>query len=226
MALTIWLVRHGETASNAEGIFQGHLDIDLNLRGEQQARAVGEWLRDVQFNAVYSSDLLRAARTAELIVAGRAAVTLDPDLREMNYGILQGVRYVDAAATLEPHGLGEAWISGDMQRRGTAMPSGESARQFRSRSSRFVKMLEQTHGACDDTVLVVAHGGKLSVLLTVLLGLPGQMRHSFRFANCAVSRITWHYDHAMLDFHNMVVWDDRWAISSPVTRGPLHPRGE
>ena len=102
MTLTLWLVRHGETTSNADGMFQGHLDVGLNQRGEQQARAVGAYFRDRQFDAVFASDLERAARTAQLIVGKGVEVTLDARLREMHYGVLQGVRYIDAAATLEP----------------------------------------------------------------------------------------------------------------------------
>lgn len=226
MALTIWLVRHGETASNADGMFQGHLDTPLNERGESQAREVGCYLTDVTFDAVYASDLERAARTAELIVNGRQTIVLDADLREMNYGVLQGVRYIDAESTLRSHGMAEAWATGEVQRRGMALPGGESQRRFRVRSKRFVAMLERIHGSGDRSVLVVAHGGKLATLLTVLLDLPGHARHSFRFVNCGISRVSRFDDHAMLDFHNFVVWDNRMHVTSLATRGPLHPRGE
>ncbi|HUG15485.1 MAG TPA: histidine phosphatase family protein [Thermomicrobiales bacterium] len=226
MSLTIWMVRHGETASNADGMFQGHIDTPLNARGEAQARAVGEFLRGVVFDAVYASDLQRAARTAELIVHGRQPVILDPDLREMHYGVLQGVHYRDAELTLRSHGMADDWASGAFHRRGLAPPGGESIRTLRSRSRRFQSMLGHAHGEGDQSVLVVAHGGKLAMLLTVLLGLPGQARHLFRLANCGLTRVSRFDDRATLDFHNLVVWDERWPIMSPGTRGPLHPRGE
>jgi broad specificity phosphatase PhoE len=207
MALTIWLVRHGETEANAAGVFQGHIDVALNARGEEQAAAVSRHLARVQFDAVYASDLQRAARTAEIIVAGRQPVVLDPDLREMHYGVLQGARYHEAAEILNLHGLAELWSSGELHRRGLAVPGGESLRRFRSRSRRFVERLEQQHDANNDrNVLVVAHGGKLAVLLTVLLELPGRHRQQFRFANCSITRVTRTPLRTTLDFHNLVVW--------------------
>jgi broad specificity phosphatase PhoE len=207
MALSIWLVRHGETEANAAGVFQGHIDVALNARGEEQAAAVGCHLAEVRFDAVYASDLQRAARTAEIIVAGRHTVVLDPDLREMHYGVLQGARYHEAASILSDHGLAELWSSGELHRRGLAVPGGETLRRFRSRSRRFVDRLEHLHAPDEDyRVLVVAHGGKLAVLLTVLLDLPGRHRQQFRFANCSITKVTRTPLRTTLDFHNLVVW--------------------
>lgn len=227
MATTLWLVRHGETSSNAEGVFQGHLDVVLNERGEKQAAAVGERLANVEFDAVYASDLQRAARTAEIIVAGRDEVILDPDLREMHYGVLQGARYHDAPSLLEQHGLGQAWTSGEFQRKGTAAPGGESIRQFRGRSRRFVQRIDATHSPeAGEHVLIVAHGGKLSVLLTVLLNLPARNRHSFRFANCGITRVSRAGLRTTIDLHNLVVWDDALLVSDRAQSGRLLDPGE
>lgn len=225
--MRLWLVRHGETGSNAEGVFQGHLDVELNERGEAQAAAVGECLSSTRFDAVYASDLRRAARTAEIITAGRCPIILDSDLREMHYGVLQGVRYRDAARVLEPHGLAEAWAAGDIHRGRKVVPEGESLRAFRSRSSRFVRRLDSAFSEhADSNVLIVAHGGKLAVLLTVLLGLPGRARFSFRFANCAITRLTRTDGHTTLDLHNLVVWDEALLTSDRVLSGQLPQQAE
>ncbi|MDQ3548173.1 MAG: histidine phosphatase family protein [Chloroflexota bacterium] len=227
MATTLWLVRHGETSSNAEGVFQGHLDVVLNQRGEEQAAAVGSRLAEVQFAAVYASDLQRAARTAEIIVAGRHEVVLDRDLREMHYGVLQGTRYHDAPALLDEHGLGESWTSGEFHRKGTAAPGGESIRQFRGRSRRFVQRIDATHSPdAGHHILVVAHGGKLSVLMTVLLGLPAFNRHAFRFANCGITRVSRAGLRTTVDLHNLVVWDDTLLVSDRAQSGRLLDPGE
>ncbi len=227
MATTLWLVRHGETSANAEGVFQGHLDVVLNQRGEQQAAAVGQQLAKVEFDAVYASDLQRAARTAEIIVAGRHEVVLDPDLREMHYGVLQGARYHDAPTVLSEHGLGDAWTSGEFHRKGTAAPGGETIRQFRSRSRRFVQRIDATHPPdAGHHILVVAHGGKLSVLMTVLLGLPAYNRSSFRFANCGITRVARAGLRTTIDLHNLVVWDDALLVSDRAQSGRLLDPGE
>jgi 2,3-bisphosphoglycerate-dependent phosphoglycerate mutase len=199
----------------------------LNQRGEAQAAAVGERLASIEFDAVYASDLQRAARTAEIIVAGRHEVVLDPDLREMHYGVLQGVRYHDAGSLLDRHGLGDAWASGEFHRKGTAAPGGESLRQFRTRSRRFVKRIDETHPPeAGHHILVVAHGGKLSVLMTVLLSLPAYNRHSFRFANCGITRVSRAGLRTTLDLHNLVAWDDNLLVSDRAQSGRLLDPGE
>ena len=88
---TLYLVRHGETLWNAKKVLQGHTDIPLNATGEAQARARGESLKDIHFDAVYSSDLIRAKRTAEIITLERnLAITTTQALRERNFGTLEG----------------------------------------------------------------------------------------------------------------------------------------
>jgi broad specificity phosphatase PhoE len=226
-SMRLWLVRHGETASNAEGVFQGHLDVALNERGEEQARIVGETLRRVCFQAVYASDLQRAARTAELIVDGRQPVILDPDLREMNYGILQGVTYSNAATILAPYGLAEAWLCGDIHRGRKALPAGESLRRFRNRTLRFVQRIDSEYQADPSSeILVVAHGGQLAVLLTVLLGMPARDRFLFRFANCGITRVSRSDGHTTLDLHNLVVWDNAHPFSDRGLSGQLPQQAE
>jgi broad specificity phosphatase PhoE len=225
--MRLWLVRHGETISNRDGRFQGHLDIELSQVGERQAARVAEKLKGVDFDGVYASDLQRAARTAEIITRGRSEVILDPDLREIHYGVLQGVKYHEAADVLGAHGLADAWRSGELHRRGTALPGGESLRQFRARSSRFVRKLDQLF--LDDgehDVLVVAHGGKLAVLMTILLALPGRSRYAMRFDNCSLTRVSRWPDRTSLDFFNAIVWDDNWPLMNRETGDRQHPRGE
>jgi len=224
--MRLWLIRHGETMSNASGVFQGHLDIELNERGVSQARAVSAYLAPIAFAAVFSSDLQRAARTAELL-AGDRAVAFDPDLREMNYGVLQGVAYRDAAETLRPHRLEEAWLRGEIHRGRQSLPAGESLAQFRRRTSRFVDKLDDRF--LDDesaNVLVVGHGGQLAVLLTVLLGMPARARYSFRFANCGISVLTRTPGNTTLDLHNLVVWDEGRVFSDRGLSGQLPQRAE
>lgn len=201
MALTLWLVRHGETASNADGIFQGQLDVPLNACGEMQARHAAAALRGISFDAIYASDLSRAASTAEIIAEGRVTgVTLDRTLREMHYGALQGLRYDEAGSALAAYGISDSvrgW-------RG-APPGGESRRQLRARAGRFLAGLDVTHpAAANEQVLVVAHGGVLRALLTVLLDLPTSVGLRFAFANCGVSRLRRSEGYTVLDFHNRV----------------------
>lgn len=218
MPLDIYMVRHGETQSNLDRVFQGHLDTSLTEQGLKQADAVGSWLNGVTFDAIYASDLARAADTARAIARNQPVgeVILDRDLREMNYGVLQGVPIHDFARVLEPYGVAEQWGNGAFSAQGIAPPGGESLRQLRNRVTRFVARLDAQHPPeADERILVVTHGGFLRVMMTVLLGIPTKARHSFVFDNCSVTRLIRDDDLTRLEYHNHVCWSespDRLAV--------------
>jgi len=90
----IYVVRHGETNENREGIIQGQMDTKLNEDGMQQAALVAERFKDVPLVAAFSSDLERARKTAEAILKHHPSVRLiaQPELRERFMGDLQGVK--------------------------------------------------------------------------------------------------------------------------------------
>ncbi|KAG6868824.1 hypothetical protein C0993_009706 [Termitomyces sp. T159_Od127] len=88
----VYIVRHGETQENRDGIIQGQLDTALNAVGLEQARMVGEKLRSVPFEMAFTSDLSRAVQTAETILAHHPNIKLQKkvELRERFMGALQG----------------------------------------------------------------------------------------------------------------------------------------
>jgi len=88
---TLYLVRHGQTDWNVKRLTQGHTDIPLNAVGIDQAGTMREQLKDVQFDAVFTSDLLRAQKTAQILNLERnLALTSAQALRERTYGIFDG----------------------------------------------------------------------------------------------------------------------------------------
>jgi broad specificity phosphatase PhoE len=88
---TIYLVRHGRTDWNDKKLVQGHTDIPLNLEGQATSRELAGELRGIKFDRVYSSDLLRAKQTAEIIaLEHKLAVETTKALRERNFGSFQG----------------------------------------------------------------------------------------------------------------------------------------
>lgn len=219
MPLDLYLVRHGETQSNLDRVFQGHIDTVLTINGETQARCVGDWLSGIHLDAVYSSDLARAANTARAIVESRPKrdLILDTDLREMHYGVLQGVQIADFSTVLEAHGLAAEWGSSTFSERGIAPPGGESLRQLRNRIVRFLKRLDAEHPAdTNHSILVVTHGGVLRLMMTVLLGLPTKARHQFAFDNCSITRVTRDADFSRVEYHNHVCYTGA-PVTSTVT---------
>lgn len=88
---TFYLVRHGQTDWNKERKIQGQLDIPLNETGEQQAKDLAKALKKIKMDLAFSSDLLRAKRTAEIIaLEHKLAIQTTKLLRERNFGNLQG----------------------------------------------------------------------------------------------------------------------------------------
>ncbi|KAI9200451.1 hypothetical protein LWI28_008167 [Acer negundo] len=151
----IIVVRHGETAWNADGRIQGHLDVELNDVGRQQAAAVADRLsKEKAISAVYSSDLKRAFETAS-IIANRCGVKTDPDLRERHLGDLQGLRLKEAAE-LKP----DAYVASSSSRTDQEISGGgESFEQLYCRCTSSLQKIGMKHRG--ERVVVVTHGGVL-----------------------------------------------------------------
>ncbi|KAL5777850.1 hypothetical protein ACOSP7_010776 [Xanthoceras sorbifolium] len=154
----IIVVRHGETAWNADGRIQGHLDVELNDVGRQQAAAVADRLsKEMAISAVYSSDLKRAFETASIIAnrCGVPEVITDPDLRERHLGDLQGLQLKEAAE-LKP----DAYLASSSSRTDQEIPGGgESFEQLYHRCTSSLQKIGMKHRG--EQAVVVTHGGVL-----------------------------------------------------------------
>ncbi|MDQ2792921.1 MAG: 2,3-bisphosphoglycerate-dependent phosphoglycerate mutase [Bacteroidota bacterium] len=159
MALLV-LVRHGESTSNLANVFTGWLDVPLSPKGEEEARTVAEKLRDYHFNVAYSSDLIRAERTLDLIVARPAWATIPVHhaaaLRERMYGDLQGLNKAETALK-----YGQAQVDSWRRSYAVAPPGGESLQQTQERAVKFYEAEIAPQLRAGRDVLVVAHGNTL-----------------------------------------------------------------
>ncbi|XP_062156932.1 phosphoglycerate mutase-like protein 4 [Alnus glutinosa] len=157
----IIVVRHGETEWNADGRIQGHLDVELNDAGRQQAAAVADRLsREPNISVVYSSDLKRAFETAQIIATscGGLEVIKDPDLRERNLGDLQGL-VLREATKLSPKAY-KAFLN---HKTDQEIPGGgESLDQLYERCTSSLERLGRKHKG--ERVVVVTHGGVIRAL--------------------------------------------------------------
>lgn len=162
MFTTFTVIRHGETAANAENIIQGQTDVPLNASGEEQARRLGRRWRGRRFDAVYSSDLSRALRTAELVLPEQPP-TPAPELREMDLGAWCGLTTAEVAERFPDEWA--AFRSGSLSCRATG---GESRRDVFRRMERFFADMAGRHAG--GNVLAVTHGGVLRVFFLLVLG--------------------------------------------------------
>ena len=94
--MKLYIARHGETQWNKEKRIQGRADLEMNENGLSQVRAVAIGLADVKFDAVYSSPLKRALKTAQMI-SGTGNVIIDENVYEIDFGPLEGHKYGNIA---------------------------------------------------------------------------------------------------------------------------------
>lgn len=156
--MSIFLIRHGETALNAARVVQTP-DTPLSARGIAQAAALGRRLAEVGVAAILSSDLPRALMTAEALRAATGApIALDPGLQERNFGDVRGRPYAELGAdilspTYEPPG-GETWTA------------------FHARVAAVWPRILAARAGADGNLAVVTHGLVCHVLAEHHLHLP------------------------------------------------------
>lgn len=157
------LIRHGETAWNAERRLQGHTDTPLNPKGVLQARQMAQALKDINlgFDVLYTSDLKRAADTANAVVElFGVEAQVDSALRERNFGALQGLSITEAPL-LRPD-IWQAHIARDLDH---DLEGGESIQQFSLRVRNALDGIQKRHAG--KTILVVSHGGTLDMMYRI-----------------------------------------------------------
>jgi phosphoserine phosphatase len=183
MNQSLLLIRHGETGWNQEGRCQGFSDIGLSAVGEEQAAALARALRDERLDAVYSSDLARARRTAELIAAPhRIAVNPDARLRELNQGAMEGKSLTNLLADYPD--LLSRWMKAPAD---VVMPEGESMRSLQLRVAAAVDDVVRLHP--EGTIAIVAHNLALRTIICKALNLDLNHFRRFRLDNASVSVI-------------------------------------
>jgi probable phosphoglycerate mutase len=188
MITSIILIRHGETAWNAERRLQGHIDIALNTEGVRQAEALAGALAGERFDAIVSSDLQRAHQTAQALARVHGMpVHSDPALRERCLGGFEGLLYAEIEQRF-PREFA-AWQARDID---SAMPEGirvaESFRQFYQRCVNAILRLAQQHRG--QSLALVAHGGVLECAYRAALGLSLETPRNFEVMNASINRFT------------------------------------
>jgi len=161
------LARHGQSVSNAVRRFQGVQDVPLSPVGLSQAAALAAALRRRRLAAIYTSPLQRARRTAEIAAEGLSLpVVAVEDLRELSLGDWEG-RTVEEIRAL-PGDPYARWVRDPV----TGLPpGGEPLPDVQARVVRAIEAIAAGHPNGDE-VLVVCHGGVVSVFLAHCLGLP------------------------------------------------------
>jgi alpha-ribazole phosphatase/probable phosphoglycerate mutase len=159
------LARHGESLWNAERRFQGATDIALSDRGRAQAEALARGLRGYRVRAAYVSPYRRAVETAEQALRGTGVpLVIDEELRELSLGEWEGCTVEEVRAR-----DGDPYVAWLRAPHDCPPPGGEPLPVVSERVQAALARIAAAHPAGDD-VLVVAHGGVISVYACYLLG--------------------------------------------------------
>ena len=158
---TIYLIRHGETEWNEKRLIQGHSDIPLNKNGKLQSKQLGEKLKDIYFEAVFSSDLIRARRTAEIItIEKKLAVVTTKALRERMFGRFEG-KHIDELRKI----LGETILFS--KKRQKKLFGWNDIENDEKVIRRFIPFIREVAVAYQGkNILMVSHGGLMRAFLS------------------------------------------------------------
>jgi broad specificity phosphatase PhoE len=158
------LARHGETAWNVEQVFRGRIDVELNQNGLKQAELLAEYLSGLNIEAVYSSPLKRALKTAEAVARRhRLKLEVSPGLNDCDFGLWQGLSLREVKNKYGQ--LYEQWAESPQL---VKIPGGESLDGVRERALKVVNGVMAKHSGA---VVLVAHRVVNKVLICALLGL-------------------------------------------------------
>jgi glucosyl-3-phosphoglycerate phosphatase len=200
--LVLW--RHGQTTYNAERRFQGQSDVPLNSTGLQQAEEAAPYLAALRPDAIFSSDLSRAAATAAALARLTGLnVQFDKDLRERGGGSWEGMTAAEIAE-LYPESYA-AW----------APPDGESADAVADRGEAAMRRIADSLPG-GGVAVVVGHGGCLGFGAARLLGIPDDLRALGPFGNCRWSVLSRRLGRWRLLEHNAGVLPEPVLVPEPV----------
>ena len=187
----LYFLRHGQSIGNLERRFLGHTDLPLSDLGRHQAERVAEALAGYHFDAIYSSDLLRACETAAPIAARLGLPVIPaPGLREIYAGLWEGLTFPEISAA---HPDSYRTFRTDI---GIARPDGgESTQEVADRV--FTAVTELARANPDKTLLLTSHATAICMFACRVLGLsPSECRRLRLPSNASLSS----FDYAQGEF--------------------------
>jgi len=172
--MKILTVRHGRTQWNEIGRMQGKTDIPLDDVGLDQARRLGKRLAGEKVDIIYTSDLMRAAKTAEIINSHHnVELVTTPVLQEFGFGIYEGCIYDEVAEEVYYY-----------RSKNLPMPDGDDIFEYYDKIHRF---LEEVTTRQHQNIIIVGHGGSVRAAICYFLQLPTEDRDSYmHIGNTAV----------------------------------------
>ena len=191
----IIIARHGQTEWNVGEVFRGRIDIELDETGGKQAELLAEYLSGRKIDAIYSSPLRRASKTAEAIASyHQLEVEIAPGLIDFDYGEWQGLPHQEVKDRYQE--LYAEWITNPHQAK---MPDGESLEDVRKR---VLAVVDEVTAKYAGTVILVSHRVVNKVLICALLGLDNSHFWNIRQDTCGMTTFAYENGRFILTEHN------------------------
>ena len=186
---TVYLIRHGETAFNRQGVVQGSgVDSDLNELGQAQAEAFFQHYQHIPFDKVYTSGLKRTHQSVNKFLEKNLPWEQHIGLNEISWGVREG-KIPNNRDNEYYKVLIDSWIAGE-----TDMPSegGESPADVIARQKPVIDLILSRPE--EETILIAMHGRAIRILLTLLLERPLNEMDTFDHANLCLYKLTYNYE--------------------------------
>ncbi|MFV0364533.1 MAG: histidine phosphatase family protein [Suipraeoptans sp.] len=205
--MEIYLVRHGETNWNKLRKIQGRSDIPLNDFGKYLAEKTREGLNSIDFNICFTSPLIRAYETAEIILKGKDTdIVKEGRIEEMAFGELEGVSVIASKDHKPPKGFSNFFNN---TQRFVPANGGETFDAVRKRTSNFITELCNDKKYEDGNILVTTHGAALASIVNGIKNEPiSKFWGDGVSKNCGVTKVRVMDGKPEIIFENKVYYDD------------------
>lgn len=182
----IYLVRHGQTDYNLNGIVQGSgIDASLNEKGQQQADIFYSSFSSVAFDKVYTSALKRSIQSVQQFIDDGVPHQVVPELNEINWGTREGIKITPEEDEYY-HSVIKKWQEGNIT---LEIEGGESPQQVFDRQTKALDVILANH--TEETILICMHGRAMRILLCQMLNYPLHCMDMFEHSNLCLYKLNY-----------------------------------
>lgn len=196
---TLYILRHGETDLNKQGIVQGRgMDTDLNEHGRQQAEAFYQAYKHIPFDKIYTSTLKRTHQTVRKFIDSGIPWVQYPGLDELAWGVYEGQESTEEMRKAFRQMM-TYWLHGELHQK---FEQGESPLEVKERQLIVLeKLLEKD--SPDHNILICMHGRAMRLLLCLLLDIPLTSMDKFPHLNTSLYKVEYNGEvFRIVDFNN------------------------
>jgi len=194
----LWIIRHGETDLNKQGIVQGRaVNPPLNDLGKKQAALFFNKYQNENFEIIYTSSLLRSQESVKSFIEKRIPWEAHEELDEISWGIFEG-KPATHNFKMEYRKLLEDWESGKLD---ASAEAGESPNEVSERQKKFIRYLLSKS---EEKILICMHGRAMRIFLPTLLNQDLRMMEEYPHHNLTLYKLIFDGNHFAIElFNNM-----------------------